>query len=480
MPFLTKPMLLDLTITQLSQGLKAKKFSSEDIVKECYSNIERLNPSINAFITIIDKDVALKEAHNRDKDRGSDSSVLHGLPYVMKDSYNTQGIRTTAASNVLADYVPPYSSTVYQKLVDAGAILIGKTNMDAWGHGASSENTDFGPVKNPWDQSRVAGGSSGGNAAALAARMTVFAIGEDTGGSIRNPSAWSSTTGLKVSYGRVSRYGCIAYVSSFDTMGPMAKTVEDCAHILEIIAGIDQYDATSSPQPVPHYKDHLRDKLTDLTLGLPKECFGEGLDTEIKASIMEAASLYKKIGINIKEISIPLLEYGVPVYYLIGTSETSSNLARYDGIRFGQGRGEFTKETMRRIMLGTYALSAGYYDAYYKKAQQGRTLFIKEYTRALSECDAILMPVEPMVATKFGELINNPIQNMLADIYTCQTPVGVPSLALPCGFTKENLPIGMQIIGNMFAETLLLRLGYAYQNNTDWHTKKPNIGEHGK
>ncbi|MBI4067173.1 Asp-tRNA(Asn)/Glu-tRNA(Gln) amidotransferase subunit GatA [Candidatus Gottesmanbacteria bacterium] len=473
-------MLLDLTITQLSQGLKAKKFSSEDIVKECYSNIERLNPSINAFITIIDKDVALKEAHNRDKDRGSDSSVLHGLPYVMKDSYNTQGIRTTAASNVLADYVPPYSSTVYQKLVDAGAILIGKTNMDAWGHGASSENTDFGPVKNPWDQSRVAGGSSGGNAAALAARMTVFAIGEDTGGSIRNPSAWSSTTGLKVSYGRVSRYGCIAYVSSFDTMGPMAKTVEDCAHILEIIAGIDQYDATSSPQPVPHYKDHLRDKLTDLTLGLPKECFGEGLDTEIKASIMEAASLYKKIGINIKEISIPLLEYGVPVYYLIGTSETSSNLARYDGIRFGQGRGEFTKETMRRIMLGTYALSAGYYDAYYKKAQQGRTLFIKEYTRALSECDAILMPVEPMVATKFGELINNPIQNMLADIYTCQTPVGVPSLALPCGFTKENLPIGMQIIGNMFAETLLLRLGYAYQNNTDWHTKKPNIGEHGK
>lgn len=467
-------MLLDLSIKELSEGLKAKKFSSEDIIKECFANIDRLNPTINAFTTLLDKDEVLKQAREKDKNRIPDSSILYGLPYVMKDSYNTMGIRTTAASNVLKDYIPPYNSTVYQKMEDSGAILLGKTNMDAWGHGASSENTDFGPVKNPWDKNRVAGGSSGGNAAAIAARMAVFGIGEDTGGSIRNPSDWCNTTGLKVTYGRVSRYGVIAYVSSFDTMGPMAKTVEDCAYILEVISGVDPYDATSSPQSVPPYSKDIKNKLKGITLGMPKECYGSGLDPEIKDRIEKAAKEYEKLGMKIKEISMPMLDYGVPVYYLIGTSETSTNLARYDGIRFGRGRENFTKETMRRIMLGTYALSAGYYDAYYKKAQQGRTLFIKEYKKALSECDAILMPVEPMVATKFGELINDPIQNMLADIYTCQTPTGVPSLAVPCGFTKDNLPVGMQLVGKMFDESLLLNLGYLYQQVTGWHKQKPN------
>ncbi len=467
-------MILDLSIQELSEGLKAKKFSSEDIVTECFINIGRLNPEINAFTTLLPKEEVLKVAREKDKNRTSSASILYGLPYVIKDSYNTKGIRTTAASNVLKDYIPPYNSTVYQKMEDSGAILIGKTNMDAWGHGASSENTDFGPVKNPWDQSRVAGGSSGGNAAAIVSRMAVFGIGEDTGGSIRNPSGWCNTTGLKVTYGRVSRYGVIAYVSSFDTMGPMAKTVEDCAYILEVIAGGDPYDATSSPQPVPKYSEEIKNKLGGITLGMPKECYGEGLDKEIKTSIEKAVKEYEKLGVAIKEISMPMLDYGVPVYYLIGTSETSSNLARYDGVRFGGGRDKFTKETMRRIMLGTYALSAGYYDAYYKKAQQGRTLFIKEYQKALSECDAILMPVEPMVATKFGELINDPIQNMLADIYTCQTPTGVPSLAFPCGFTKNNLPIGMQLVGKMFDEPLLLKLGFAYQQITDWQKQKPN------
>lgn len=468
-------MLLDLTISELSAGLKAKKFSSEEIVKECYGNIERSNPTVNAFITLLDKEDVLKIARQKDKDRTPDSSILYGLPYVIKDSYNTKGICTTAASNVLKDYISPYSATVYQKLVDAGAILLGKTNMDAWGHGASSENTDFGPVKNPWDNSRVAGGSSGGNAAALATRMAVFGIGEDTGGSIRNPSAWCNTTGLKVTYGRVSRYGCIAYVSSFDTMGPMAKTVEDCAIILQVIAGHDPKDATSSQEAVPDYLKGLDQNLNGTVLGMPKECFGEGIDPQIKQLIQEAADEYKKLGVQIKEISMPMLEFGVPVYYVIGTSETSSNLARYDGVRFGNGRNNFTKETMRRIMLGTYALSAGYYDAYYKKAQQGRTLFIHEYNKALSECDAILMPVEPMVATKFGELINDPIQNMLADIYTCQTPVGVPSLAVPCGFTKEKLPVGLQLVGKMFSENLLLKIGHAYQQVSTWHKQKPKI-----
>lgn len=468
-------MLLDLSIKELAAGLKTKKFSSVEIVNECYTNIELLNPAINAFITICDKNTILKIAQELDKSRDRDSSSLHGLPFIIKDSYNTQSIATTAASRVLKNYISPYSSTVYQKLKAAGAILLGKTNMDAWGHGASSENTDFGPVRNPWDPTRVAGGSSGGNAAALSCRMAVFAIGEDTGGSIRNPSAWCNTTGLKVTYGRVSRYGCIAYVSSFDTMGPMAKTVEDCAYILEVIAGHDPYDATSSPEPVPQYSQELQLDLRKVTVGLPKECFSHGLDQQIRENIMTAAHAYEDLGVSLKEISMPLLDYGVPVYYLIGTSETSSNLARFDGIRYGQGRQYFTQESMRRIMLGTYALSHGYYDAYYKKAQAGRTLFIKEYQKALSSCDALLMPVEPMVAPKIGELINNPIQNMLADIYTCQTPVGVPSLALPCGFTQDGLPIGMQFVGKMFAEPLLLNLGYTYQQQTSWHTAAPKL-----
>ncbi len=468
-------MLLDLTIAQLSDGLKKRKFSSEDLVKECFNNIERFNSDVNAFVTLLSKEEVLKIAREKDKNRHKNDSVLSGLPFVIKDSYNTKGIATTASSNVLKNYLPPYNATVYQKVIDSGAILMGKTNMDAWGHGASCENTDFGPVLNPWDKTRVSGGSSGGNAAAIASRMTAFAIGEDTGGSIRNPSDWCNTTGLKVTYGRVSRYGCIAYVSSFDTMGPMAKSAEDCSYILEAIAGKDELDATSSEEKVPLYSKVCKNQLTSLTVGMPEECFGQGLDPEIKLAIDLATNEFQKMGLKIKKISMPMLNYGVPVYYLIGTSETSSNLARYDGVRFGSGRENFTQETMRRIMLGTYALSAGYYDAYYKKAQQGRTLFIKEYQKALSESDVILMPVEPMVATKLGELINNPIQNMLADVYTCQTPTGLPSLALPCGFNKNNLPIGMQLIGKMFSEDLLLRIGYHYQQITDWHKRKPKL-----
>ncbi|MCL4338941.1 aspartyl/glutamyl-tRNA amidotransferase subunit A [Patescibacteria group bacterium] len=466
-------MLLEKSIKELASGLKEKKFSSEDLVRECYENIEKLNPVLNVFVTLRDKDEVIKEAREKDK-KTPVNSLLYGLPFVIKDSYNTKGIRTTASSKVLETYIPPYNATVYQKLLDAGAILIGKTNMDAWGHGASSENTDFGPVRNPWDNSRVAGGSSGGNAAAIAARMAVFGIGEDTGGSIRNPSGWCNITGLKVTYGRVSRYGCIAYVSSFDTVGPMARTAEDCAIILQVTAGKDPLDATSSPEEVPDYGSRLNGDIKGMTIGMPKECYGEGVDNEIKSLIYKAAEQYAKLGVEIKEISMPMLEYGVPVYYLIGTSETSSNLARYDGIRYGNGRNKFTSETMRRIMLGTYALSAGYYDAYYKKAQQGRTLFIKEYAKAFTQCDAILMPIEPMPATKLGELIGDPVKNMLADIFTCQTPVGIPSLAVPVGFTKSNLPVGMQLLGNMFSEPLLLKLGYFYQKVTDWH-KKSNL-----
>ncbi|MBI3980408.1 Asp-tRNA(Asn)/Glu-tRNA(Gln) amidotransferase subunit GatA [Candidatus Microgenomates bacterium] len=467
-------MLLDKTISELKIGLLKGEFTSVDLVNECYRNIKTINPKVNAFITIVDQEIALKKAKEADKKLKNANSLLLGIPFVLKDAYLSKDLLTTCASDVLEDFIPPYSATVYKKLEDAGAILLGKMNMDAWGHGGSSENTDFGPVKNPWNLERVAGGSSGGPAAAIATRMTSFAIGEDTGGSIRNPSAWCNTTGLKVTYGRVSRYGCIAYASSFDSVGPMGKTVQDCAYILETIAGRDPYDATSSPQPVPSYIQKLSESVKGLTIGLPKEFFREGLNEEIRNSIFFMAKELKKLGIKIKEISMPLFDYGIPVYYLIGPSETSSNLARYDGIRFGQGRENFSEETMRRIMIGTYALSAGYYDAYYRKAQQARTLFVREYQKALAECEALLMPVNPTPPTKIGELMSDPLQNLLADVYTTsQNPVGVPSLAVPCGFTKDNLPIGAQIVGNMFSEDILLRIGFQYQQVTDWHKKYP-------
>lgn len=463
-------MLIDKSISQLAAGLRAGEFTSVDLVNECYDSIEKYNSKINAFVTIIPREEALKKAAEI-----KFTTLLSGIPYVLKDCFVTENIRTTASSKVLDNFIPPYSATIYKKLSDAGAILIGKTNMDAWGHGGSTENTDFGPTKNPWDTTRVAGGSSGGPAAAVAARMAVFAIGEDTGGSIRNPAAWCNLTGLKVTYGRVSRYGSISYASSFDTVGPMAKTVEDCAIILETIAGVDEYDATSSPEPVAPYRKNIS-QLKNIVIGIPKEFYADGLDPEIKKAVLEVAETLKSSGATIKEISMPLFDLCIPVYYLIAPSETSSNLGRYTGIRYGNDRDNFTDETIRRILIGTYALSAGYYDAYYKKAQQVRTLFIEEYKKALSECDVLLQPITPTPPTKLGELMSDPLKNLLADVYTTsQNPVGVPSLALPCGFTTSGLPVGAQIVGPMFSEELLLQIGYQYQQLTDYHLKSPNL-----
>ena len=462
-------MLLDKTISELAAGLRSKDFTSVDLINECYDNIEKYNPSVNAFITIVPRETALKNAKEVNL-----TSPLSGLPFVLKDCFVTEGIKTTAASKVLENFIPPYSATIYKKLLAAGAILVGKANMDAWGHGGSTENTDFGATKNPWDITRVAGGSGGGPAVAVATRMAAFAVGEDTGGSIRNPAGWTNTTGLKVSYGRVSRFGAIAYASSFDTVGPVAKTSEDCALILETIAGLDKYDATSSPKSVPSYSSLLNKNLSEITIGIPKEFYGEGLDPEIKEAVLRVSIDLKNAGATIKEISMPLFDLCLPVYYLIAPSETSSNLARYDGVRYGLGRDSFTDETTRRILIGTYALSAGYYDAYYKKAQQVRTLFIEEYQKALSQCDILLQPIMPNIPPKFGELLSDPLQNLLADIYTVsQNPVGVPSLALPCGFTKSGLPIGAQIVGKMFTEELLLSVGHQFQKITNYHLQKP-------
>jgi len=441
-------------------------------IESCYQNIEKYEGIINSFITLRDKKEVLAELASL----RSSTSPLVGLPYVMKDAYVSKGLQTTAASNVLKGFIPPYDATVLSKLKKAGAILLGKMNMDAWGHGASTENTDFGVTHNPWDPSRVAGGSSGGPAAALACGFARFAIGEDTGGSIRNPSAWNNTTGLKVTYGRVSRYGAIAYASSFDTVGPMARTAKDCALILREIAGVDPLDATSASEPVPDYVKLLDRDLSSLTIGLPAETYGEGLNLEINNAIQTAVKQFQKLGFKTRKVSLPISELALAAYYLIAPSETSSNLARYDGIRYSQTRDLFTTETMRRIMTGTYALSSGYYDAYYRKAQKVRTLLIEKYEEALSDCDVLLMPVNPGMPPKLGQLLNDPVENMLADIYTTSVnQVGVPSLALPAGFSKSGLPIGMQLVGKKFSEDLLLALGHQYQEVTDWHTRTPNL-----
>lgn len=441
-------------------------------IEACYSLIEKHERNINSFITLRSKEDVLKEFFVSSKS----TLPLAGIGYVMKDGYVTSGIKTTAASNVLRDFIPPYDATVYRSLKQAGAVLIGKMNMDAWGHGGSTENTDFGPTKNPWDLSRVAGGSSGGPAAAIAARFATFAIGEDTGGSIRNPAAWNNITGLKVTYGRVSRYGAIAYASSFDTVGPMAKTAEECALILREIAGLDPYDGTSSPNPVPDYVKSLGDSLRKIRIGIPHEMFGEGLDPEIRKCIIDATKVFEGMGMTLVNVNLPINEIALAAYYLIAPSETSSNLGRYDGIRFGQGRDLFTTETIMRIIMGTYALSTGFYDAYYVKAQKVRTVLIQAYQKALSQCDVILMPVNPVMPPKFGQLTSDPLSSYLADIYTCSiNPVGVPSLAIPAGFSKANLPIGMQLVGEKFSEDLLLRIGYQYQRVTDWHTRSPKL-----
>lgn len=464
-------MLVDEAISSLSAKLKKKEISPVDIVKECLLQIEKLNPQINAFITQADPKKVLDQAKKIKL-----TTPLSGIPYVLKDAYVTKGLRTTAGSNVLSNYIPEYDATVVDKVNTAGSILLGKMNMDTWGHGGSTENTDFGPTKNPWDPNRVAGGSGGGPAAAVSSRMCSFAIGEDTGGSIRNPAGWCGITGLKVTYGRVSRYGSIAYASSFDTVGPTAKTAEDCALILQHIAGQDLYDATSSPLPVGDYLSHIKEGIKGKTIGIPKEFMEEGLDPEIKNLILQASQKFVDLGAKVEEVSLPTSKYAISVYYLLAPSETSSNLARYDGIRYGNGRDKFTSETMRRIMIGTYALSAGYYDAYYKKAQQARTLIIKDFEKVFNSCDIILSPVSPTPPTKLGELINDPVKNMLADIYTVTTnSAGIPALALPCGFTKSGLPVGMQLQGPMFSENPLLQAGYAYQQATDWHVRKPQL-----
>lgn len=468
--------ILEKSIKQLANDLRSGAYSVEEVIKAAYERIETYNPKLNALITPVDRDTALEQARQAQKRLADTSSPLCGLPYVLKDSYVTTDLPTTAASNILKDYLPTYNATVHQRLQAAGAILVGKANMDAWGHGATSENSDFGPVKNPWSVDHVAGGSSGGCAAAVASRMAVFAIGEDTGGSIRNPAAWNNVTGLKVTYGRVSRYGCIAYASSFDTVGPMAKTAEDCAYVLEAIAGQDPFDASSAPEKVPAYSQQLSASVQDTVVGLPQELFTDVIKPEVKAGLEKVVDQLTSLGIKIEAVSMPTLDFALAVYYLIAPSETSSNLARYDGVRYGQDRSHFRPENKRRIMIGSYALSAGYYDAYYRKALKARTLLIRDYQKALQKCQALLMPITTSAATKLGKAIQDPLENMMIDLFTTsQNPAGLPALAIPAGFTQENLPFGVQLVANRFDETTLFTLAHAYQQQTQWHERIPQM-----
>lgn len=468
-----------LTIKEAQEGLRTKKFSSLELVKSCLGRIKKLDPKINAFITVCEKE-ALEGAKKADEIISRQSSVvshqsLLGIPIAVKDIFCTKGIKTTAGSKVLEDYIPVYDSTVVKRLKDVGAIILGKTNMDAWAHGSSGENSDFGSTKNPWNLKFVPGGSSSGSAAALAADMALLATGTDTGGSIRLPASFCSLVGLKPTYGRVSRYGIIAMASSLDSIGHFTKNITDSAIILNITAGQDSYDATTPRAPVPDYTKNLKRGIKGLRIGIPKEYFIKGLNSKMEKRIKEAIKKLERIGARLVDISLPYTEYALAVYYIVQPSEVSSNLARYDGIRFGFSRDRFGDEARRRIMLGTYALSAGYYEAYYLKAMQVRSLIKKDFDEAFKKVDVLMAPVSPTLPFKLGEKVNDPLQMYLSDIFTVTANLaGIPGLAVPAGFI-DGLPVGIQILGPQFSEEILFQVGYAYEQETKWYKQKLNL-----
>ena len=478
----------DKTLTELSAGLAAGAFSSEELTRVFLARIEQFNPGLNAFITVT-AEAALAQARAADarRQRG-EAGPLTGVPIAHKDIFCTNGVRTSCGSRMLDRFIAPYDATVVEKLNAAGVVMLGKTNMDEFAMGSSNETSFYGPVRNPWDLDAVPGGSSGGSAAAVAARLAPGATGTDTGGSIRQPAALCGITGLKPTYGRVSRWGMIAYASSLDQGGPMARTAEDCALLLGAMAGFDLRDSTSVDRPVPDYVALLDRPLAGLKIGLPKEYFGEGLDSEVARVVEAAIAEYRKLGAETVEISLPNSQLAVPAYYVIAPAECSSNLARFDGVRYGhrcenpkdlldlytRSRAEgFGAEVTRRILVGTFALSAGYYDAYYLKAQQIRRLISDDFRRAFEQVDVIAGPTSPTVAFNLGEKVDDPITMYLSDIYTIAVNLaGLPGLSLPVGFVGQR-PVGLQLIGHYFAEDRLLNVAHRYQQVTDWHRRAP-------
>lgn len=476
------------TIAEITKGLKNKQFSSLEITETFLKRIQKHHPSLNAFVTILEE-TAKQEAKQADAlIQKQEAGPLTGVPIAYKDIFCTQGIKTSCGSKMLDNFISPYDATVVEKLKQAGTVMVGKTNMDEFAMGSSNETSFYGPVKNPWDLERVPGGSSGGSAAAVCGRLVPAALGTDTGGSIRQPAALCGITGLKPTYGRVSRFGMIAFASSLDQAGVFAQTAEDCALLLQSMAGLDSKDSTSVDKEVPDYTQNLNASLKGLKIGLPKEYFGEGLHPDIEKSVQEALKVYEKLGATIHDISLPNTGLSVPVYYVIAPAECSSNLSRYDGVRFGyrakdpknledlykRSRAEgFGAEVKRRILIGTYVLSAGYYDAYYIKAQQVRKLISFDYQEAFKKVDVILGPTSPTPAFKIGEKSSDPVSMYLCDIYTISVNLaGLPGISIPGGFV-DKLPTGLQLISNFFEEAKLLNIAHQFQQVTDWHKKVP-------
>lgn len=474
------------TIAELKNALDNKKISSVELTQHYLDRISQLDGDINSFITVT-ADQALAQAKVADDNRANGNiNALTGIPMAHKDIFCTNGVKTSCGSKMLDNFVAPYDATVIEKFKQAGSVSLGKTNMDEFAMGSSNESSFFGPVQNPWDKDAVPGGSSGGSAAAVAAMLAPAATGTDTGGSIRQPAALCGITGLKPTYGRVSRYGMIAFASSLDQGGPMTRSAEDAAILLNVMAGVDQKDSTSIDREVPDYTANLNDDISGMTIGLPKEYFGEGLDPEIEANVQTAIKEYEKLGATIKEISLPNTELAVPCYYIVAPCEASANLSRFDGVRYGyrcedpedlfdlytRSREEgFGDEVKRRILVGTYALSAGFYDAYYKKAQQIRRLIKNDFVDAFKEVDIIMGPTTPNPAFKRGEKSNDPVAMYLEDIYTISVNLaGLPGMSVPAGLAGGK-PCGLQMIGNYFDESRLLNAGHQFQQVTDWHKK---------
>ncbi len=482
-------MLNQLTISELTKKLSKREVSSREITQACLNQIARVDGQIHAFISHNDAD-ALAQADAADKliAQGVNRPLL-GIPVAIKDVLAVKNQPLNCASKILGKFISPYDATAIEKLKAAGAVVFGRLNMDEFAMGSSTENSAFGTTKNPWDLSRIPGGSSGGSAAAIAAHEAIATLGTDTGGSIRQPAALCGCVGLKPTYGRISRYGLVAFASSLDQIGPFTKDVRDSATMLGVMSGVDPRDSTSVPQPVPDYAAALDGNIRGLKIGLPKEYMIGGLDSEVKASVDAAVKQLEKLGAEIVEISLPHTDHAVAVYYIIATAEASANLARFDGIRYGarvdgadpielysktRGAG-FGAEVKRRIILGTYVLSSGYYDAYYLRAQKVRTLIRNDFLKAYEKVDAIVTPTTPTAAFKIGEKSDDPLQMYLSDIFTISCNLaGIPGLSLPCGFTKNpKLPIGLQLLGKPFGEETILKIAHAYEQSTPWHKEKP-------
>lgn len=464
-----------LTIQQASKLISEKKIKALELTRAYLERAKKLNSKLNSFITIT-ADEATKQAKKVDNLVANGQKLHHlaGIPIAFKDLFSTKGIKTTAGSKVLQNYLPVYNATAVKRFLDAGTVIVGKTNLDAWGHGSSGENSDFGPTKNPYDLKRVPGGSSSGSAAAVAADQCLSATGTDTGGSIRLPASFCNLVGIKPTYGKVSRSGIIAMASSLDSIGHLTKTVYDSALILNVTAGKDFFDSTTVEDRPTDYTQNIKKGIKNLKIGLPKQYFKD-LNKDIKNLTLKAAKTLENLGAKIIEVSLPHTQYGVATYYIIQPSEVSSNLARYDGIRFGFDRERFGAEAKRRIILGTYTLSSGYYDAYYLKAMKVRRLIKEDFEKAFGEADALICPTSPTAPFKIGEKTDDPLQMYLSDIFVVnQSLAGVPSLNVPCGFIN-GLPVGMQIVGPHSSEDLLYQVGFAYEQETRWYENKPDL-----